>query len=130
MTGAPQDEALATAAPFPGEDAYWIEWSWPAERIVRHVRALAPSPGAVTEIAGHVVTVLAARAAASWPGALEPGEGAIVDGRALVRCADGAVELVDAQVEAGSAGDADGEAPPGVASREAPPTLSALFLAR
>ena len=130
VAGVAQDEALATAAPFPGEDASWIEWSWPAERILRQVRALAPSPGAVTQIAGRVVTVLAARAAATWPAALEPGEGAIVEGRALVRCADGAVELVDAQVEPDAAGDADGEAPPGdLASGEAPPTLAALFLA-
>ncbi|MEJ7729398.1 MAG: hypothetical protein WKG00_09285 [Polyangiaceae bacterium] len=109
-------------------------------RIVRHVRALAPSPGAVTEVAGRIVTVLAARAATTWPAALEQGEGAIVDGRALVRCADGAVELVDAQVEPYAAGDAgveaplgdlaSAEAPPGdPAAVEAPPTLLALFLA-
>lgn len=150
VAGTRQDEAQATTAPFPDDDAAWIEWSWPTERILRHVRALAPAPGAVTEIAGRVVTVLAARAAAAFPAALEQGEGALVDGRVLVRCADGAVELLQTLVEPRDPGDEGddgeqagdgpeaeggegGDEPEGDdadADGASPETLAALFLSR
>lgn len=98
-----QDEALATAAPFPTEDETWIQWSWPTARVLRHVRALAPAPGAVTEVAGALVTVLRARDEPAIPRVLLPGEGAVIGGAAVVRTLDGGVRLLEGIVH-GEAG--------------------------
>jgi methionyl-tRNA formyltransferase len=90
----PQDGALATAAPFPEEDDLWIRWGAETAAVLRQVRALAPAPGAVTEIGGRVVTVLAASPLERAPAVLEePGEAAWLRGRAVIRTGDGAVAL-------------------------------------
>ena len=48
VSGAKQDPALVTKAPkFKKEDGL-IDWTWPAERIVNHVRAMQPWPTAFT----------------------------------------------------------------------------------
>lgn len=95
----PQDEARATYAPAPDDEACAITWDQPTERVLRHIRALAPAPGAWTEIAGTLVTVIAARAAPSYPAILEPGEAVWDRDRALVRTADGAVEIVAVEID-------------------------------
>lgn len=95
----PQDGSLATLAPFPTDEQCAITWDRPTAEVLRHVRALAPSPGAWTEIEGALVTVVEARAAAAYPAVLVPGE-AVCDGeRCLVRTADGAVELVRVEID-------------------------------
>lgn len=95
-----QDPALATDAPFPEEDHLWIRWDEPTEQVIRQVRALAPSPGAVTEIGGSVVTVLAATALDHAPSVLEePGEAAWLRGRAVIRTRDGAIAIDRFDVE-------------------------------
>lgn len=99
VLGVPQDPALATQAPAPDDATCALRWSWPTEQVLRHVRALAPAPGAWTEINGRLVTVLRASPAQSFPAALEPGEGAIVDGLPIVRAGDGAVVLVECEIE-------------------------------
>jgi len=76
---AAQDESAATWAPSPPLSACAIRWSWRTESVVRRVRALAPTPGAFTEIHGNVVTLLCVRPAARYPKALEPGEAALVE---------------------------------------------------
>ena len=103
----PQDESLATEAPFLDEEACAIRWSWPTERIVRLVRALAPAPGAWTEINGKVVHVLAAQPVAKFPAALEPGEGYVEAGRAIIRTGDGAIALIRGEIEGQEAGPKD-----------------------
>jgi methionyl-tRNA formyltransferase len=115
VRGLPQDPALATEAPAPDDEACAIRWSRPTAEIVRQVRALAPAPGAWTEVEGAMVTVLAAAPAASFPRALEPGEGAVIDGKVLVRTGDGAIELIQAEIDGAPAGSEE---------------LSALFLSR
>jgi len=96
----PQDEARATQAPQPRGDELSIAWSWPAERIVRRVRAAAPWPGAWTEIGDAIVFVLRARVTLDFPRALEPGEAAVRDdGTAVVRAGEGAVELLEGRAE-------------------------------
>lgn len=103
----PQDERLATLAPFPEEDDLWIRWGAPTAEVLRQIRALAPAPGAVTEIAGRIVTVLRASAAPA-PAVLEvPGEAAFLGGRAVVRTGDGAVILLSFDVEGAPARDED-----------------------
>ncbi len=95
-----QDPALASAAPFPEEDDLWIRWDAPTTSVLRQVRALAPAPGAVTEIAGRVVTVLAATPLDRAPDVLEaPGEAAWLRGRAVIRSGDGAIAVDRFDVE-------------------------------
>jgi methionyl-tRNA formyltransferase len=115
MPGLPQDPALATQAPFPDDEDAAIRWTWPTSRVLDHVRALSPAPGAWTEIEGAVVTITRAARAPSFPSALEPGEGAVEGGLPLVRTADGAVILLEGEIDGAPA------------TRE---DLAALFLPR
>ncbi len=95
----PQDEARATLAPEPGDDDAALRFARPTAEVVRQVRALAPSPGAFVEIAGEAVTITRVEPAPSFPAALEPSEAALVGGRAVVRTADGAVTLLEGEVD-------------------------------
>jgi methionyl-tRNA formyltransferase len=111
VEAAPQDPALATQAPAPGDDDCAIRWSWPTERVLRHVRALAPAPGAFTEVGGPaggaLVTVLRAAPAARFPAALAPGEGAAVGHHAVIRTGDGAIVLLEGEIDGRPAGAKD-----------------------
>ena len=95
----PQDPALATAAPSPTDEECAIAWSIETERVLRHVRALAPAPGAWTEVDGRLVVITRAARAESFPAALEPGEGVVVADTAIVRTVDGAVALLEGEVD-------------------------------
>jgi methionyl-tRNA formyltransferase len=101
----PQDDALATWAPSPPLSACAVRWSWTTAAVIRRVRALAPTPGAFTEIDGQVVTLLRVRATERYPRALHPGEAAVVDGASVVKTYDGAVELLAGEID-GHAADA------------------------
>jgi methionyl-tRNA formyltransferase len=94
-----QDEQNATEAPAIADEDAGIRWSWSTARVLRHVRALAPAPGAFTELAGAAVTVLAATDASPPPVELSPGEAVAWKGRVLVGTADGAVALIATEVE-------------------------------
>ena len=95
----PQDERLATEAPFLDEEACAIRWSWPTDQVLLHIRALAPAPGAWTEIQGAMVNVTLAERAPRFPSALEPGEGYVEAGRAVVRTGDGAIVLLRGEID-------------------------------
>lgn len=107
IAGLPQDPALATQAPLPDDTACALRWTWSTERILSQIRALAPAPGAWTEISGTLVTVLEAARATSYPAGLLPGEGVADAGRVLVRTADGAVELRRGEIDGVPAGPAE-----------------------
>ena len=82
----PQPEAGATYAAKVGKAEARIDWSRPAEQVVRQVLALAPTPGAWFETGGERVKLLDA----------EPGEGSgepgkVLDGRLAIACGNGAV---------------------------------------
>jgi methionyl-tRNA formyltransferase len=94
-----QDEAAATWAPLPSDSDCAISWSWATDKVLRRVRALAPLPGAFTEIAGRIETILEARRAPTFPRALLAGEAAVVGGTLVIRTEDGAVELVRGDVD-------------------------------
>jgi methionyl-tRNA formyltransferase len=94
-----QNEQLATWAPSPSPSDCALAWSWSTERILRRIRALAPAPGAYTEIHGKILTVIKAERAAAFPRALEPGEAAVVDEAAIVRTGDSAVRLLEGECE-------------------------------
>jgi methionyl-tRNA formyltransferase len=95
----PQDPALATAAPAPDDEAAAIRWSWPTARVLLHIRALAPAPGAWTEMSGRAVVVIRAAPAPSFPENLAPGEGIVVNGMAIVGTGDGAVALLEGEID-------------------------------
>jgi methionyl-tRNA formyltransferase len=56
----PQDEARATYAPKLKAEDRVIDWSQPAEAIVRRVRALAPEPAATTTFRGKTLKIFRA----------------------------------------------------------------------
>jgi methionyl-tRNA formyltransferase len=99
VAGVPQDPAAATLAPVPDDAACAIRWARPTAEILRLVRALAPAPGAWTEVLGALVTVIEAAPADAFPAALVPGEGAAVGGRAVVRTGDGAIVLLRGEID-------------------------------
>ncbi len=95
----PQDDALATEAPFLEDDRAAIRWSAPTAQILLQIRAFSPAPGAFTEVVGRAVVITRARAAHAYPEGLAPGEGAAIGDRAIVRTGDGAIELVLGEID-------------------------------
>lgn len=69
----PQDESLATLAPRLAKEDGLVDWTRPAADLVNQIRGVTPWPGAVAEVAGEAVKVLAAR----------PGEGQGLPGSIL-----------------------------------------------
>jgi methionyl-tRNA formyltransferase len=65
----PQDPAGVTLAPKLERADARLDWSEPAAALVRRVRAMAPSPGAFTQLDGQPLRILAARAGAGPPDA-------------------------------------------------------------
>lgn len=104
----PQRAELATWAPEPEGNALRVTWSWPTERVLRRVRALAPVPGLRLDIEGLEVSVTRARRAAHYPSALEPGEAAVYGDppAVILRTGDGAIAVERAVLE-GSAAEVD-----------------------
>jgi len=100
-----QDESLASWAPEPEGAALKVEWSWPTERVLRRIRALAPVPGLALELCGVRFFVTVAEAASEIPRLLQPGEALAMGDPAreiLVRTGDGAIRIVEAVAGAGS----------------------------
>jgi methionyl-tRNA formyltransferase len=90
----PQDEALATSAPEPSEEDLVLRFNDDAEHLARRVRAASPWPGTMTDIGDVPVVITRVRVTDVFPRALHPGEAAVVGGKAVVRTADRAVELL------------------------------------
>jgi methionyl-tRNA formyltransferase len=91
-----QDEARATYAPKIGREQTRIDWTRPAERMARVVRAFDPAPGAFSTLRGTDVKLFGARVASDARG--DPGEVLEVDESGLlVACGTGAVRLGYAQ---------------------------------
>jgi methionyl-tRNA formyltransferase len=95
---APQSEADATWAPEPEGDALHVDFTLPTERVLRRVRALAPVPGALLDVEGLKLVVIAAEATDDFPAALEPGEAATVGvpPKVVIRTGTGAIRLTRA----------------------------------
>ena len=104
----PQEETLATVTSRLSREDGRIDWSLPAERTARQVRAYHPWPGAYTTWEGRSLKVI--EAAARQPGG--GGEaGRVVSqgrGRMGVVTGDGVLELIRVQLEGRSAVDASG----------------------
>ncbi len=99
LRGQPQEERKATLAPSPAEDDRELRWSWPAERLERRIRALAPVPGALALVGDTCMMVLRARPTDDVPRALEPGEAAILDTTVVVRAGDRGLVLEQVEID-------------------------------
>lgn len=97
-----QNAEIITWAPEPTGDQLLVDWSWPTERVLRRIRALAPVPGLALKLNDHPFFVTEARPAQEFPSALLPGE-AFLGTRLLVRTGDGAVAVERAQWALGNA---------------------------
>ncbi|MDT0632313.1 methionyl-tRNA formyltransferase [Rubrivirga sp. S365] len=97
----PQDDALASPAPKLFRDDARIDWSRPARAVHDHVRALSPYPGAWTAWApaGERETLKVLRTRVDAEGGAVGAAGAVVeaDGRLVVACGEGAVEVLEVQ---------------------------------
>ncbi|MBA4176093.1 MAG: methionyl-tRNA formyltransferase [Leptothrix sp. (in: Bacteria)] len=81
-----------------------IDWQQPAAALERRLRAFDPFPGAVAEIDGQALKVWRARAVhvEGLPGHGTPGQRvAAGEGRLVVACAEGALELLELQLPGG-----------------------------
>jgi methionyl-tRNA formyltransferase len=90
----PQDEGAATLAPRIRPEDEEIDWTRPAEEVVRRVRGLAPTPGARTRARGQVLKVLGASVHdLRSEGSLPPGTVRAEPAGVLVATGDGWVSL-------------------------------------
>ena len=89
----PQDETGVSVAPKLERQEAQLDFSEPAEGLVRQVRAFAPRPGAFTQLEGEPLRILAARAVAGAAGEAPGSVRLDADGRGL-RIATGAGWLV------------------------------------
>ncbi len=96
ITPVPQDHSQATLAPILKKEDGLIDWSQPARDIANRVRGLVPWPGAYTRFRGGTLQVWKCR---RQNAECRMGE-LLVQGRSLFAgCGDGAVELLEVQLE-------------------------------
>ena len=99
ITPQPQDNAQATLTQTLKREDGLIDWTRPAEELARRVRALQPWPSTYTYWDGRLLKVLRAGAVASQ-GEGEPGSVVRTpDGNLLVNSGEGALQLLDVQLE-------------------------------
>jgi methionyl-tRNA formyltransferase len=96
VTPVPQDHAQATLAPILKKEDGLIDWRLPARDVWNRVRGLVPWPGAYTTFRGAMLHV--------WKCGMRNAECGVgelrVEGRKLYAgCGDGAVELLEVQLE-------------------------------
>ena len=87
-----QDDDEATYAAKIDKGEARIDWSRPAEEVVRHIHGLSPFPGAWFDLDGERVKILRAEAA---EGAAAPGE--VLDDRMTIACGQGAIRPLELQ---------------------------------
>ncbi len=93
----PQDHSRATPAPKIRPEQTHLRWDRPAEEVRRWIHALSPEPGAWTLFQGRRLRLLRAR---TLPDRFAPpGSFRITDSRFLVACAEGAIEVLELQLE-------------------------------
>ena len=95
----PQDGSAATYAPMVGRETGQIDWSGTAEKIVNTVRGTNPYPGASSTLDGRRVKIIRARIAEHDGLFAEPGVCISENGRLIVACGSGAVEVCEIQGE-------------------------------
>ncbi len=91
-----QDDRLATPAPKIFREHAAIVWDRPAGTVHDHIRGMSPHPGAYTLYDGKILKMLRSVVAA---GRGRPGEVLEAASRIVIACGDGAVEVVELQLE-------------------------------
>ena len=86
----PQHGEPSVTKPIRNPD-FWIDWSWPARRIVDHVRSLAPQPGARASLLTFESLKLLKAHVYESDVAGEIGSGTLIGKDFVVRVGDGAV---------------------------------------
>lgn len=99
ITPVAQDESRVTLCRTLKKDDGRLDWSRPAAELERHVRAMAPWPGAFTAWNGKLLKVLRAAAAPRAVTGIGHGRVALERDRVFVACGDGAIELLEVQLE-------------------------------
>jgi methionyl-tRNA formyltransferase len=94
-----QDPALATRAPklFPEEGK--LDWSLPARKLHDKIRAFHPAPGCWCKPEGKLLKVWRTRLSTDSVSAAVGSAQRLPDGRVLVLCGEGALELLEVQPE-------------------------------
>lgn len=92
-----QDDSLASPAPKIFQDDARLDFQRPAVEIHNKVRAMNPYPGAWTLLDGRIFKIYRTRYPVSKR--LKAGELGITDKGIFAGCADGAVEVLDVQLE-------------------------------
>lgn len=99
LEATPQPREGVTYAPRIEREHTRLDWTLPAARLERTIRAFAPSPGAFTTLGGHQLKVhRAAVVADAPPGPAGTVVAATPDG-VVVRAGDGALALLEVQLE-------------------------------
>jgi len=93
----PQDGARATLAPVLEKEHGRLDFALPAARLADRVRGLRPWPGAFTLLGGRVLKVH--RAEAREGAGLAPGEARPDEAGLVVGCGEGALRLLEVQLE-------------------------------
>ncbi len=94
-----QDGTQATYAHKIAKSESAMDWLQPAEVLARRLRAFDPFPGGSSELAGQAVKLWRAQAV---PGTGQPGQLLHTDdGRLVVACGEGALELLELQLPGG-----------------------------
>jgi methionyl-tRNA formyltransferase len=106
ITAKPQDESQASYAPRLRKEDGRIDWTKPAERLVREVRAYTPWPGSFTYWNGKLLKVLRARRQASGVRRQQDQTGTVLPGLVVVT-GDGELALERVQLESRKLMDAD-----------------------
>jgi methionyl-tRNA formyltransferase len=96
-----QNEAQATYAPQPKGAGLRVDWTWPTDRVIRRIRALAPVPGLALVLGGEAFLVISARPCGDFPRSLLPGEAYLGD-RLVLRTGDGAISVELAALDIGN----------------------------
>jgi methionyl-tRNA formyltransferase len=94
LTAEPQPDEGVSLAPKIGPDDRVVHRERPARAVLRQIQALSPHIGATAEIGGVPFKLWSARAASGAPAGAPL---RVVDGRLLLGCADGAVEILELQ---------------------------------
>ena len=94
----PQNEEEATHAPMLSKELSVIDWTKPAQEIHDLIRGLNPWPSAYSYLEGKKLKLHASRVR---EGSGQPGKAFTQDGKLMVYCGEGALELVEIQTENG-----------------------------
>ncbi|MCA9523881.1 MAG: methionyl-tRNA formyltransferase [Myxococcales bacterium] len=94
-----QDHERATMAPMLSRDDGQLDWSRSAKALNDQIRGVTPWPGARTSLAGHYVKLFPGRVIAPPPREGRPGEIVACDDTLIVATGDGALEVLEIQLE-------------------------------